>query len=166
MQRLGWYIITLTLAAFYVRDASPQTRVSAGRDGQSDQVSPAHLNPLLGVSGAGCGLQHDQQRHQPLSSMHSGICWCSSAGGRKASLGRALGVWVEPVGGLYRIQFLRLVNPWKLTVRVVRNNGLGLEEDNAKSRSAKTKLDILASRPGCAAVAGSKKMGPVTELNI
>lgn len=97
MQLLDWYIIILTLAVFYVRDASPQTRVSAGRDGQSDQVSPTHLNPLLGVSGADCGLQHDQQHHQPLSNRHSWICWCSSAGERKASLGCALGVWVEPV---------------------------------------------------------------------
>lgn len=93
------YLNKLTLAALYLREASTQTRVSTGRDGQSYQVSPTHLDPLLRVGGADCGLQHHQQHHQALSSRHSGVCRCSSAGESKASLGSALGCRVGPVVG-------------------------------------------------------------------
>ena len=47
-----------------VRGAPPLPGAPAGRDGQADQVSTAHLNPLLAVAQTGPGRQHHQQRQQ------------------------------------------------------------------------------------------------------
>lgn len=82
-------IYLLTLAFFYVREASLQTEVSTGRDSQPYQVSSTHLNPLLGVSGAPCGLQHHQQHHQAFSRRHFGIRRRSSAGEQEREPGLA-----------------------------------------------------------------------------
>lgn len=82
-------IYLLTPAFFYVWVASPQTGVSTGRDGQSYQVSSTHLNPLLSVSRALCGLQHHQQDHQAFSRRHSGIGRRSSAGEKEREPGLA-----------------------------------------------------------------------------
>lgn len=60
------------LPQLHVRDASPQPRVTTGRDGQTYQVSPAHLNPLLCMSHTHRSHQHHHQRHQTLSSRHIG----------------------------------------------------------------------------------------------
>lgn len=63
----------LMLPMCNVRDASPQPRVTARRHGQTYQLSPTHLNPLLCLDHAHCSHQHHHQRHQTLSGRHCAI---------------------------------------------------------------------------------------------
>lgn len=58
------------LPQMYVRDASPQPRVTTVRHGQTNQVSPTQLDPLLCMNHTQSSHQHHHQRHQTLSRRH------------------------------------------------------------------------------------------------
>lgn len=63
------------LLQFYIQDASPKPRVSAGRDCQTYQLSPTHLNPLLRLNRTHCSHENHHQRQQTLSSRHCRMCY-------------------------------------------------------------------------------------------
>ena len=60
------HLLTGQLVLLGVWGARPQPGAPTGRDGQADQVSTAHLNPLLAVGHTGTGRQHHQQRQHTL----------------------------------------------------------------------------------------------------
>lgn len=57
----------LMLPTFHILDAPPEPRVTTGGDGQADQISPTHFNPLLCVNHTHCSHKY---QHQRLSSRH------------------------------------------------------------------------------------------------